>query len=101
MTGFIIWKAENVWKFYLPTAVAIAAVFGTLYFYNYFTLYPRISEPWFDTQVKQLALETQVTGNWRAFMFAERNYGTPLTRRYYLMRYGHRSCDESAIPMFH
>ena len=98
MTGFIIWKAEAQIKFYLPLAATIAFAFGTLYAINYFTVYPQMSEAWFDSSVKEGALAAQETGNWSAFMARFKDYGSsPLTKRYYLMHYGHRGCDESAL----
>jgi hypothetical protein len=91
MTGDILHRIGQLWKYTSLLTAACAAVFFTLYVRSYFVGYPRMSEASSDSHVKVLAIAAEQSGSWHGFVETLKDY-PKLARDYYRMTYGHESC---------
>jgi len=91
IVGFTLFKAEQYFKFILPAITLISLLFTGMYFRSYFYNYPKFSGPYFESQIKDMAIKAQVTDNWEGFSDTYKNYH-PLSRHYFLMRYKKDKC---------
>lgn len=92
LVGFgIAWASPRIGVFKYGIGL-VALCFSLFYLHAVFVKYPLFAGPFFDQADKQLAVQAATTGNWREFEDNSKNMFY-LTKKYYLMQYGHRACD--------
>ena len=115
LTGYILWKAAERWKYVLLGIVLISSIFSYKYLYHYFFVYPQMAQRSFDTSIKNAALAVKeetalLTANgkepaagpenpWDQFIWQYWDYyplsNNGLHLRYYLMNDRGETCSES------
>lgn len=86
ISGMIFLQASKTDKLVCPLLTAIAVIYFVWFSALYFSLYPRISESWFDHAVKVAAVQAKNTGDWSRFNPLDMNH------RYYLIAYRAERC---------
>jgi len=96
-TGAVLWRASTLSRIAAHFVVIISLAFALVFGYHYFTAYPEKAGPWFDSHVKEAALEAKRIGNWTGFaqQLAIAEGYAPVSLRYYMIHYGGMSCSES------
>ncbi|HEV8132565.1 MAG TPA: glycosyltransferase family 39 protein [Acidobacteriota bacterium] len=95
-TGLLLWQACLLWKDFILILSAAAVVYASVFFYVYFTYYPKIAGPWFHSHVKQAALSAAKDGDWDEFLDAVGDKYEDVWIRYYLIQYGKKTCLSSS-----
>ncbi len=91
ISGYLIYRISTFITWMPVVARVVAVIFFALYLRSYFDEFPQIAGPWFDANVKVLAIESSRTQNWDHFVDSWKDYDK-LPRDYYRMHYGHESC---------
>jgi hypothetical protein len=111
LTGYILWKMVNKWKFVLPCVVLISITFSVMFLRHYFFVYPRISYESYNTSLKNsaqvaktLESQTMVKGLppgmnandvWERIIWKYYSHPNSISVRYFLMNYLGEGCSQS------
>jgi hypothetical protein len=97
LTGRILARLEEEWRWSPPLFAGIAAVFAVGFLYHYFAIYPTKAEPYYQSLVKDAAEYGQASGDWDKFRTAARAEAyDPHACRYFLMEYAGMDCRQAA-----
>ena len=92
LSGWLLMKTAQKWRLWSALTVIVALSYSFFFLIDYFAVYSRMSQPWFDASVKELALRSAESGEWN--QFSRQGYDQAALR-YYLIRYAGESCSGS------
>lgn len=96
LAGYLLWKLYLLFPKTIYPVVIVALTFFIYFNYRYYKEYPVTGHPWFDSDIKEAAVRSQETGDWRIFAYdlKSRGYFVDHCVRYFLMRYKGVPCQE-------
>ncbi len=97
-TGTVLREAIDRFRPAASAILAVSCIFSGYFLWAYFAKYPHIDPRWFDNAVVESAQANLPDGRWQHFLAANHAY-LPSGLHYYLMAYGHQTCEESAARL--